>query len=152
MTIKQFNQLCTERKRENHPNMAAHTVPACCYKQNSANALTKSIIAFLQHHGCQAERISVEGRVIDGRKIVQDVMGVNRQIGSVKRVWSSGRKGSADISSVDINLGGRYWSKGDREGCMTSLRGWKVTKIGESTPADNSDPISDAFDTDPLFS
>lgn len=100
MTLKQFNHLCTERKRYNHPNVPEHAVPPCEYKQNNTNALTKSVIAFLQYQGCQSERVSVEGRVIDQRKMVKDVLGRNVTIGSVKRIPSSATKGSADISST----------------------------------------------------
>jgi hypothetical protein len=31
-----------------------------------------------------------------------------------------------DIVTIDINLRGRYWSKNDKEGVMTSLNGWKI--------------------------
>lgn len=97
MTLKQFNQLCTEAKRLKHPNMAAHTIPCCAYKQGSTNELTKAIRAFLEYHGCQEERVSTEGRVIDKTKKVKDVLGNTRTIGSVKRIKTSGKKGSADV-------------------------------------------------------
>ena len=31
-----------------------------------------------------------------------------------------------DQVTIDINLRGRYWSKNDKEGVMTSLNGWKI--------------------------
>lgn len=100
MTIREFNKLCTEAMALKYPSVPDHAVPPCKHKDNNTNALTKTIIAFLQYHGCQAERIPVEGRVIDQRETVQDVLGRSRSIGSVKRIPSSATKGSTDISST----------------------------------------------------
>jgi len=97
MTLKEFNNLCTANKVASS-SMPPHTVPPCKYKESSTNELTKAVIAYLQHHGAQAERVSVEGRVIDRRKTYTDVLGVTRTVGSVDRIKASGTKGSADIS------------------------------------------------------
>lgn len=70
------------------------------YKENNANSLTRAIIKFLQLHGHQAERISVTGRRIDKRKIVYDVLGHARQVGSVEWIKSSMQPGTADISAT----------------------------------------------------
>lgn len=70
------------------------------YNDKTANGLTKMIIRWAKVNGYYARRISVEGRMIDGRKIVTDHMGFQRQIGTVSRVHSSMVKGSADISMV----------------------------------------------------
>ena len=69
-------------------------------KTSKANGLTQAIVKFLQLSGWQAERISVTGRMIDERKIVTDVIGHQRQIGSVKWIPPSMTKGSADISAT----------------------------------------------------
>lgn len=52
-----------------------------------------------------------------------------------------------DIVSIDVNLRGKSWvsKDGTKEGCNTNLSGWKVTKLGESTPAADSSPSVDAF-------
>ena len=71
---------------------------------NKANGLTKAIIAYIKLTGGQAERVSVEGRVIDQRQTYTDVLGHKRQIGSIKRIKSSMTRGSADISAT---IGGR---------------------------------------------
>ena len=68
------------------------------YKSNDANALTKSIIAFFELLGYQAERISSMGRVIDNRKSVTDVLGRKQTIGSTKYIPGTSKKGTADIS------------------------------------------------------
>ncbi len=99
MTIREFNNLCTAKKVASS-SMPPHTVPPCKYKESSANELTKAVIAYLKHHGAQAERISIEGRVIDKRKTYTDVLGVTRTIGSVDRIKSSGKTGSADVSAT----------------------------------------------------
>ncbi len=51
-------------------------------------------------NNCQAERVSSEGRIIDQRKIVTNVLGQVGMIGSVKRVYGSSKKGTADISAT----------------------------------------------------
>lgn len=98
MTIKEFNQLATQRYAKQHPAVPPHAIPPAKYSDKNTNELTKSIIAFIEYQGGQAERISVEGRVIDKRKTFTDVLGRTRTVGNVQRVWSSGKKGSADIS------------------------------------------------------
>lgn len=70
------------------------------YKSNDANSLTKSIIAFLELLGFQAERISSMGRVIDNRTTVTDVLGRKRSMGSTKYIPGTSKKGTADISST----------------------------------------------------
>ena len=67
------------------------------YSDTSANGLTRLILDYCKAHGWHAERINTEGRVIDGRKEVTDILGHRRTIGSVKRIPTAGMKGSADI-------------------------------------------------------
>ena len=70
------------------------------FKVSTANGLTRAVIEFLLLRGHHAERISVEGRVIDGRREFTDVLGYRRTMGTVKRIKSSMTRGSADISST----------------------------------------------------
>lgn len=70
------------------------------FNDNTANSLTKSIIRWLQLNGWQAERISTTGRYIDNSKIVTDVLGNRKKIGSGKYIKGSGTNGSADISAT----------------------------------------------------
>ena len=67
---------------------------------NTANGLTKSIITKLQLDGWQAERISTTGRYIDDSKIVTNILGHQKKIGSGKYIKGSGTNGSADISAT----------------------------------------------------
>ncbi len=63
------------------------------WNDNSANALTKSIIAFLQFSGCQAERINTMG--VYRKKYRTDGVAIGGQ-------WTkgTGTPGSADISAT----------------------------------------------------
>lgn len=74
----------------------------CCHRYNdrTANGLTRCILDFLKFSGWQAERINCTGRPLDGRKVVTDVLGRSRQIGSLKWVRTTGAKGTADISAT----------------------------------------------------
>jgi hypothetical protein len=70
------------------------------FSDKTANGLTKAIVAFLKLNGCQAERISNMGRYIDDSKIVTDVIGFQRKIGSGKYIKGTGTNGTADISAT----------------------------------------------------
>jgi hypothetical protein len=70
------------------------------FSDKTANGLTKAIITFLKLHGCQAERISNTGRYIDDTRIVTDVIGFQRKIGSGKYIKGTGTNGTADISAT----------------------------------------------------
>lgn len=70
------------------------------YVPNTANGLTRCIIDWLKFDGQQAENIKVKGTMVDNTKVVTDVMGGKRIIGSVSYNKSSMTKGSADISSI----------------------------------------------------
>ena len=65
-----------------------------------ANGLTQCALEFLQWNGHQAERINTTGRRIDNTKVVTDVLGRKRQVGSVEWIKGTGTKGSADISAT----------------------------------------------------
>lgn len=70
------------------------------YTDKTANNLTKAIVKWINLNGYQAERISTTGRWIDNSKIVTDVLGNRKKIGSGKYIKGSGTKGSADISAT----------------------------------------------------
>ncbi|MCA0363619.1 MAG: hypothetical protein LCH67_06220 [Bacteroidetes bacterium] len=70
------------------------------FSDKKANDLTRAIITFLQLKSQQAERVSSEGRVIDNRQTVTDSIGRIMTIGTMKRVYSSTTKGTADISAT----------------------------------------------------
>lgn len=96
--LRELEALANAEARRLHPGMP-HLAPRR-FKDNSANALTKAIITFLRLKGWQSERINCSGRRIDSTKVVSDVLGDFRQIGSVKWLPTSGQRGTADISAT----------------------------------------------------
>lgn len=75
-------------------------VPRRKYSDATANSLTACVIDWITLNGGQAERVSNEGRMIDQRKIVTDVLGGRRHIGSVTRIKGSGKRGTSDVHST----------------------------------------------------
>lgn len=70
------------------------------WSDRTANGLTRMIIRYLQLQGWQAERVSVQGRLVDNRKEVTNVLGHRKVIGSAYYLPTNMRKGSADISAT----------------------------------------------------
>jgi len=97
-SVKLLEQLANDEARRKHPDMPF--LAPRLYRDNTANSLTKAIIDFLRLSGWQAERINCTGRPIDQSKVITDVLGDSRRIGSVKWLPTSGQKGTADISAV----------------------------------------------------
>ena len=94
------------------------------YNDSTANSLTTCIIDFLNMmDNCHAERISNEGRTIDTRKNITNVVGQVRQIGSIKRIKSSMQLGTADISAtilgrsvkIEVKIGKDRQSEAQKE-------------------------------------
>jgi len=70
------------------------------YVDTTANGLTKCVIDYINFSGGQAERISNTGRYIDDSKIVTDVLGNRKKIGTGKYIKGTGTNGTADISAT----------------------------------------------------
>lgn len=83
-----------------HPSLPAYARSIRTYNDRTANGLTRCIIDFLRFSGWQAERINCTGRPLDNTKVVTDVLGDSRRIGSVTWLPTSGQKGTSDISAV----------------------------------------------------
>lgn len=98
-SIIRLNELELQEQKRKYPSVPDHCRPMPSNKANSANSLTKCVIKFIQLTGGQAERISVQGQFVDSRKVVTDVLGFKKTIGSVEYRKSSMTKGSADISA-----------------------------------------------------
>jgi hypothetical protein len=75
----------------------ARVYPSWITKTRTTNGLTNAIIHYIFLMGWIAERNSNEGRVIDERKQVTNVLGQRKTIGTVKRIPGSGMKGTADV-------------------------------------------------------
>lgn len=74
------------------------------HRDDTANGLTKCILAYIRHKGGQAERINTMGIPHDTRQQATDILGRTRTIGSVEWRPSGSTVGSADISAT---IGGR---------------------------------------------
>ena len=70
----------------------------------TANGLTKCITTFLNLKGHRADRISSAGRYIDDSKIVTNVLGHQRKIGTGKFIKGETRNGYADINATILGF------------------------------------------------
>lgn len=86
--------------RCSNTRMQPNYVPRNVFTDKTANSLTKCVITWLNLNGWQAERISTTGRYIDNSKVVTDVLGNRKKIGTGKYIKGTGTNGSADISST----------------------------------------------------
>lgn len=93
------NLAVTELKQK-YPSFPDHCIPVPKYSDKTANGLTKCVKDFLNLSGHQAERISSSGRMIDNTKIVTDVIGRRRTIGSMQYIKGTSTNGTADISAT----------------------------------------------------
>lgn len=98
--IKELKVLAMSYSRTRYPSLPESARCTRTYSDKTANGLTKCIIDFLRFNGYQAERINCTGKMIDNTKIITDVLGDSRSIGSVKWLPTSGQKGTSDISAI----------------------------------------------------
>jgi hypothetical protein len=99
-SLKELRQLALNDSRLRHPTLPESARSTRNYSDKSANGLTRCIIDFLRFNGYQAERINCTGRAIDQTRVVTDILGDMKRIGSVKWLPTSGQKGTADISAT----------------------------------------------------
>ena len=100
--MEKLKQLYLDYDKIKHPTFpdAYRSFPNFFKSSNTTNGLTNCIISYIKLNGWQAERISTTGRHIDNTKIVKDVLGYSRKIGSIEYIKGTGTKGSADISAT----------------------------------------------------
>lgn len=90
-----------EDKRDKYPSIPESYIPLTDWNDNSANALTKCVIAWITYMGGQAERISSQGQYREGKK-VQVGTGTLSHSKQLPGKWTPGQstKGTADISAT----------------------------------------------------
>lgn len=93
-------ELALEANRKRYPNFPEHARPQPKYSEKNANSLTKCVIDFINLSGYQAERINNIARKVGRSKVVTDVVGLSRKIGSERYVKSQMTAGTADISAT----------------------------------------------------
>lgn len=98
--IAQLRELALQASRWKHPTMPEQWRCTHNYTDKTANGLTKCILDWCRFNSYQAERIAVTGRYIDNTKIVTDVLGNKRRIGSGKWIRPSMQKGASDLSII----------------------------------------------------
>ena len=98
--VKDLEALAWEAKQKRFPDVPDYILVSEKYRDDSANGLTKCVIAYIRLRGGQAERINTMGRPIDQRKTFTDVLGHTHQVGSVKWIPGTSTRGSADISAT----------------------------------------------------
>jgi len=96
-----LNALMIEQLKQKYPNMPEAYIPKTDWTDNSANALTKCVIAWIQFMGGQAERISSQGQYREGKKIPVGY-GIMAHTKQLPGKWTPGQstKGTADISAT----------------------------------------------------
>lgn len=96
-----LNALMIESLKLKYPNMPEAYIPKTEWNDNSANALTKCVIAWIQFMGGQAERISSQGQYREGKKIPVG-SGIMAHTKQLPGKWTPGQstKGTADISAT----------------------------------------------------
>ncbi|MEI7982136.1 MAG: hypothetical protein WCI71_10820 [Bacteroidota bacterium] len=92
--------LSWEQFKNKHPEIPESYLPHTKFSDRTASGLTSCIISWIRLCGYQSERINVTGRQIDQRQTYTDVLGHQRQIGSLKWIPTTGTRGSADISAT----------------------------------------------------
>jgi hypothetical protein len=87
--------------KQKSPSMPVNYIPLTAWNDNSANALTKCVIAWIQFMGGQAERISSQGQYREGKKIPVG-SGIMAHTKQLPGKWTPGQstKGTADISAT----------------------------------------------------
>lgn len=98
--VKDLEELADIANAKAHPHMPQKYLAKAKYRDDTANGLTRCIIDWIRLHGGQAERINTTGVPVDRRRLVTDVLGNTRNIGSIEWRRSGGTAGSADISAT----------------------------------------------------
>lgn len=121
--IEHLKALRLAKTKALFPSVPDYALPKFEYNPTSSNGLTKAILDFVNLYGYLAERTGTEGRVIDNRKTYTDVVGRTKTIGSIKRVATSGLRGSSDLKiyingkivAVEIKIGKDRQSEAQKE-------------------------------------
>lgn len=98
--VKYLESLADEAVRVKYPKTPVRYLCPRTYKDNTTNELTKCVYDYSKLKGIFIERTGNEGRTIDNRQAVTDVLGHTRMIGTIQRVYGSGTKGTSDLKAI----------------------------------------------------
>ena len=123
--------------RQKYPNVPQHALAIQKFDDGSTNALTRCVCDFLNMSDFHAERISNTGTYIDNSKVVTDVLGFKRRIGSGHYIPGQGTAGTSDISAIIRTKKGTVipWSieikyGKDRQSKVQKKYEEKINKVG----------------------
>jgi hypothetical protein len=109
--IKALKALIHEAHKTKHPSIPPHLLPAPNVGQNIKNKERKELFRIEKFcdltKGIKMNRIENSGKRIDNTKIVTDVLGNKKKIGSVEYRRSSMQNGIADLVGL---IHGRYYA------------------------------------------
>jgi hypothetical protein len=97
---KLLEDLYYKHVRKTYKTIPDFAIPLEKFSDTTANDLTKTICKFITYIDGQSERISNQGQYRDNTKVVTDVLGRKRTIGSGKWTKGQGTNGTADISAI----------------------------------------------------
>lgn len=101
--LKHLKELHLQAQRLKYPSLPYYTSPQ--FTASKSNDLTRCVQTFLKLKGWHCERTGNEGRIIDDRQTYTDIVGNLRTIGNIKRIKSSGMKGTSDLKAI---INGRF--------------------------------------------
>jgi hypothetical protein len=120
--IDHLKELLKQKKRIKYPSIPEHALEVNTFdKMKPEKREKKRIEAFLNATGNYGAIIENRGQRMDNRKVVSDILGRQKVIGSVDFIGSGMRKGIADIKAtiqgraVDIELKRIYKNGKDRQ-------------------------------------
>lgn len=97
--LEHLKQLMIEERKRTHPN-TPYYIPNVWQTAKPEAKELKRIVAFLNLSGHYGQIMTNTGKRIDNTKIVKDVLGNYKQIGSVEYRPSTIRNGTADIMAT----------------------------------------------------
>lgn len=98
--IERLKKMRLDDDRNRFPNFPEHARVIPSYTDKNEKGLIKCIVDFLNLSGHQAERIDNKGTRVDERKVVTNVIGQMKVIGSVRWNYSQNTPGTADVSAT----------------------------------------------------
>lgn len=105
--IRHLYDLAFEHLKVRYPSVPNHCMPQTKYTDKTANGLEKCICDFLNLSGHHAKRVKTQGRLLDNTKIVTDVLGGKKMIGSKKYIPGTGTVGASDVSGWITAISGK---------------------------------------------
>jgi len=100
IAFARLKELYLNENKLKYPNLPDYARVMPKYTDKTTNGLTKCIVDYVRLNSFHIERSGCEGRVIDNRKTVTDVLGHVKTIGSIQRIYSSSQRGTSDLKAV----------------------------------------------------